>query len=91
MTLFRLSMRGMRDGALLGVLLYCIAYATFMLRTHLMPHVGMGTLRDALDFNNTLIATIGMAGAGYFILGGAALGAIPWGSMFGHDPKRKKA
>lgn len=86
-----LSLRGIRDGALLGVLLYALAYALFQLRDILIPHLSSPLMQDLLNQNQDLIASIGMAGVGYFVLAGAALGAIPWGSLFGAPPKRKRA
>lgn len=85
------SIRGLRDGALLGVLTYCLAYAAAQLRDALQPHLANATVRGVFDQASNLVNDLGMAGVGYFALGGAALGMIPWGSLFGSSPKHKKA
>lgn len=85
------SIRGLRDGALLGVLIYCVAYAAAQLKDVLVPHLSNATLRGVFDQNHALVHDIGMAGVGYFALGGAAIGLIPWGNLFGSAPKHKKA
>lgn len=85
------SIRGLRDGALLGVLTYCLGYAAAQLRDVLQPHVANATLRGLFDNIHGLVNDLGMAGVGYFALGGAALGMIPWGNLFGSSPKHKKA
>lgn len=85
------SIRGIRDGALLGVLTYCLAYAAAQLRDVLQPHLANATLRGLFDNVHSLVNDLGMAGVGYFALGGAALGMIPWGNLFGSSPKHKKA
>lgn len=86
-----LSIRGLRDGALLGVLLYSLAYAGHALHSVLVPKLVGSSLAGAFDMNDTMINSMGLAGVGYFALGGAAIGMLPWGSIFGSEPKKKKA
>jgi hypothetical protein len=90
MSLFGVSMRGLRDGALLGILVYSLAYAAYKLRDPLQPHIADATVMEMMNQVHGMVATLGMAGAGYFALGGAAVGALPWGSLFGADERKRK-
>ncbi len=86
-----LSIRGLRDGALLGILVYSLAYAGHALYDVLTPQLAGTTFKGAFDMNNAMVNGMGLAGVGYFALGGAAIGMLPWGSIFGSSPKHKKA
>jgi hypothetical protein len=86
-----LSIRGLRDGALLGILVYSLAYAGHALHDIVAPQIAQTSFLSVFDMNDAMVTGLGLAGVGYFALGGAVVGMLPWGSMFGSEPKRKKA
>jgi hypothetical protein len=90
-TAMSLSIRGLRDGALLGILVYSLAYAGHALHDVVAPQLAQTSVQGAFDMNDAMVKGLGLAGVGYFALGGAMVGMLPWGSIFGSDPRRKKA
>ncbi len=90
--MFNRPLRFIRDGALLGVLVYSVLYAAFLLHGSFTEQVTNPTANRLWDWAYGVVGSLGMMGVGYFLLGGALVGAIPLGVMFGKDePRRGKA
>jgi len=70
-------LRFIRDGALLGVLAYSIMYAAYLLRGTIATPVSYQKVGQVWDWAHGVVASLGMMGIGYFLLGGVVVGMIP--------------